>query len=143
MVVMLEGHKRGRRQLVAGAQAGARATPHRGSASAASVCACSDDVNRFAFIVGIREACCVNRLHSVQLGAECDFVRNEVAFRYSTDGRSYAEIGQSHAMGRTPNAAHGIECSLFSCSTTAEAEGGHAEFDSFLMVTEFAGPADS
>jgi xylan 1,4-beta-xylosidase len=74
----------------------------------------------------------------VWLRAECDFVRNEVAFRYSTDGSRYAVIGQSRAMVHHPGAAHGIRCSLFSRSTTAE--GGYAEFDSLLMVTEFAGP---
>ena len=75
----------------------------------------------------------------VWLRAECDFVRNEVVFRYSTDGRGYAEIGQSHAMGPEPDAAHGIECSLFSCSTKAKAEGGHAEFDSFVVATDHTG----
>ena len=77
----------------------------------------------------------------VWLRAECDFVRNEVVFRYSTDGRGYAVIGQSHTIGGTPIATGSIECALFACSTKAEAEGGHAEFDSFLMVTESAGPS--
>ena len=77
----------------------------------------------------------------VWLRAECDFVRNEVVFGYSTDGSGYAELGQSHGMGPTPDAAHGIRCSLFSCSTKAEAEGGHAEFDSFVVATEGAGHA--
>jgi hypothetical protein len=77
----------------------------------------------------------------VWLRAECDFVKNQVVFRYSTDGNGYAQISQSHAMGPKPTAAHGFECSLFVCSTKAEAEGGHAKFDSFLMVTDFAGPS--
>ena len=77
----------------------------------------------------------------VWLRAECDFVRNEVVFRYSTDGRGYAAIGQSHTIGGGPIATDGIECALFACSTKAEAAGGHAEFDAFLMVTEFAGPS--
>jgi hypothetical protein len=76
----------------------------------------------------------------VWLQAECDFVRNQVRFRYSTDGRTYVAIGRPRPAGRTPGAAHGIECALFSCSTKPEAEGGHAEFDSFLMVTEFSRP---
>lgn len=79
----------------------------------------------------------------VWLRAECDFVSSEVVFRYRTDGRGYAEIGQSHAMGRRPDAVHGIECALFSCSTKAGAAGGHAEFDSLLMDSELAGPAES
>ena len=70
-------------------------------------------------------------------------MRNEVGFRYSTDGSRYAELGQSLTMGDGPTAAHSILCSLFSCSTKAKAEGGHAEVDSFLMVTEFAGHAES
>lgn len=75
----------------------------------------------------------------VWLRAECDFLRNEVGFRYSTDGRGYAEIGQSHTMSDSPIAAHGIRCSLFSCSTKVQAEGGHADFDSFVVTTERAG----
>jgi hypothetical protein len=74
----------------------------------------------------------------VWLQAECDFVRNEVVFRYSTDGLGYAVIGHPHVIGGSPIGTDGIECALFACSTKAEAAGGHAEFDSFLMVTEFA-----
>jgi hypothetical protein len=77
----------------------------------------------------------------VWLRAECDFVRNEVVCLYSTDGRGYAVIGQSHTIGGSPIATGGIECALFACSTKAESAGGHAAFDSFLMVTEFAGPS--
>jgi len=77
----------------------------------------------------------------VWLRAECDFVRNEVVFRYSTDGRGYAAIGPSHTIGAGPVATDRIECALFACSTKAAAAGGHAEFDSFLVVTEFAGPS--
>ena len=75
----------------------------------------------------------------VWLQAECDFVRSEVVLRYSTDGRRYAMIGHPHAIEGRPIGADGIECALFACNTKAEAEGGHAEFDSFLMITESAG----
>jgi hypothetical protein len=77
----------------------------------------------------------------VWLRAECDFVRNEVVFRYSTDGRRYVVIGHAHTFEGSPCATDGIECALFVCRTKAEAVGGHAEFDSFLMVTECAGPS--
>jgi len=77
-----------------------------------------------------------NRL--VWLRAECDFTRRKAAFRYSTDGRGYAEIGQTHAIGDTPDAARSIPCSLFSSSTKVQAEGGHADFDSFVVTTERA-----
>lgn len=85
------------------------------------------------------------RRRRVWLRAECDFVRNEVVFRYSTDGRAYAKIGESHIMGDSPTAAHGIPCSLFSCtvpppeSTRIPAEGGYADFDSFVVTTERGG----
>jgi xylan 1,4-beta-xylosidase len=78
----------------------------------------------------------------VRLRAECDFVRHEVAFLYSTDGRAYTEIGQSHAIGGSPTTTHGIECALFSCSTKVQAEGGHADFDSFVVTTTRAGHED-
>lgn len=79
------------------------------------------------------------RSRRVWLRAECDFVRNEVRCRYSTDGSRYAEIGQSHTMGDSPIAAHSIRCSLFAFSTKVRAEGGHADFDSFVVATERAG----
>jgi xylan 1,4-beta-xylosidase len=73
----------------------------------------------------------------VWLRAECDFVTNKVAFRYSTDGRRYVAVGESHAMARPPDAAHTIRCSLFACSTAAGTDGGHAEFHSFVVATEY------
>jgi len=76
----------------------------------------------------------------VWLRAECDFLRNEVDFRYSTDGSGYADIGHSHAMSDGPIAGQGIRFSLFSCTTKHQAEGGHADFDSFVVTTECAGP---
>jgi xylan 1,4-beta-xylosidase len=75
----------------------------------------------------------------VWLRADCDFLRNEVGFRYSTDGSSFAEIGRSHAVSNGQAAAHGIPCSLFSCCTTLRDTGGHADFDSFVLTTEHAG----
>ena len=75
----------------------------------------------------------------VWLQAECDFVRSEVVFRYSTDGGGYAMVGHPYAIEGGPIGTDGIECALFACNTKAEAEGGHAEFDSFLMITESAG----
>ena len=75
----------------------------------------------------------------VWLRTECDFTAGEAGFRYSTDGRGYAEIGESHAIGECPIAPHAIQCSLFSCSTNVQVDGGHADFDSFVVTTEHAG----
>jgi xylan 1,4-beta-xylosidase len=74
----------------------------------------------------------------VWLRAECDFVRMKAAFRYSTDGKRYAGIGEPCPMGDDPIAAQGIMCSLFACATKTHAEGHHADFDSFLLTTERA-----
>ncbi len=72
----------------------------------------------------------------VWLRAEFDFVTRKVALRYSTDGRAYAGIG-----GERPLAAQGVSCSLFSRATAGE--GGHADFDSFVMATERARQQDA
>lgn len=71
----------------------------------------------------------------VWLRADCDFVRNEAAFHYSTDGRRFARLGEPHPIETRPAAARSLSCSLFSCATEAQEEGGHAEFESFLVIT--------
>jgi len=75
----------------------------------------------------------------VWLRAECDFVRNRVAFSYSTDGTAYVGIGEPHPMSDRPGAALVMWCSLFCRAAGGHAEGGHADFDSLLLTTERAG----
>jgi xylan 1,4-beta-xylosidase len=72
----------------------------------------------------------------IWLRADCDFVRNEAAFHYSTDGRRFARLGEPHPIDTRPAAALSLSCSLFSCATEVQEEGGHAEFESFLVTTE-------
>jgi xylan 1,4-beta-xylosidase len=75
----------------------------------------------------------------VWLRAECDFVRNRVGFRYSTDRTAFASIGEPHPMSDRPGAALVMWCSLFARAAAGHAEGGHADFDSLLLTTERAG----
>lgn len=72
----------------------------------------------------------------VQLRAECDFVRHEAGFRYSADGKCYAVIGEPYILAHGSVACQDVSCSLFSYATKAAAEGGHADFDSFVVITE-------
>jgi len=72
----------------------------------------------------------------VWLRADCDFVRNEAGFHYSTDGRRFASLGDPHPLDAGPATAQSLWCSLFSCATAVRAEGGHADFDSFVLTTE-------
>jgi xylan 1,4-beta-xylosidase len=70
----------------------------------------------------------------IRLRAQCDFVDNTARFNYSTDGKRYAGIGEPCSMGDGQIASKGVRCSLFAYSTRAGAEGGHADFDSFLVT---------
>ena len=70
----------------------------------------------------------------VRLRAQCDFVDNTVRFSYSAHGKRYAVIGEPCSMGDLQIASTGVRCSLFAYSTRAGAEGGHADFDSFLVT---------
>jgi hypothetical protein len=72
----------------------------------------------------------------VWLRAECDFVRRQAAFSYSTDGSRFRPIGEPSPMGEGPVAAGGFACSLFCCATKAGAGGGHADFERFVLTTE-------
>ena len=75
----------------------------------------------------------------VWLRAECDFATRRADFRYSTDGRAYAGIGEPYPIGDGSIATRCIPCSPFSCATKNCTGGGHADFDSFVMTTERAG----
>jgi xylan 1,4-beta-xylosidase len=76
------------------------------------------------------------RSRRVWLRAECDFLTNEVGFRYRAGGTGYAEIGHAHDLSHGPAALHGITCSLFSCCTSLRDTGGYAEFESFVLTSE-------
>lgn len=73
----------------------------------------------------------------VWLRAECDFVRHEVGFRFSADGQTVSTIGEPLAIGGPPGATRSIGCSLFACGSRSGAGGGHADFDSFVLATDW------
>jgi xylan 1,4-beta-xylosidase len=76
------------------------------------------------------------RSRRVWLRADCDFLRNQVGFRYRAGAASYAEIGPAHDVSHDAAAARSIQCSLFSCCTTPEDTGGYVEFESFVLTSE-------
>jgi beta-xylosidase len=76
----------------------------------------------------------------VWLRAECDYIKNMASFRYSTDGITYAPIGEPHVMAYGLITFQGVRNSLFAYNTRQSGEGGYADFDS-IEVTEEARPA--
>ncbi|MCW5966242.1 MAG: family 43 glycosylhydrolase [Bryobacterales bacterium] len=76
------------------------------------------------------------RRNRVWLRAECDFVRNEAVFRYSTDGKRYTPIGGRHKMAYGLITFQGVRYSLFAYNRAATGEGGAADFDSIEVVEE-------
>lgn len=74
----------------------------------------------------------------VWLRAECDFVRHDVGFSYSEDGRHYAGIGEPCPMMAGPHATEAVWCSPFSRAARGHVPGGHADFDSLLLTTKRA-----
>lgn len=64
----------------------------------------------------------------VWLRAECDFVKNQAVFQYSTDGKKYQAIGQTHTMAYGLITFQGVRYALFSYNTRAGAEAGFADF---------------
>jgi beta-xylosidase len=71
----------------------------------------------------------------VWLRAECDFIRNTASFSSSTDGKTYAPVGEPHVMAYGLITFQGVRNSLFAYNTRSGAEGGYADFDA-LEVTE-------
>lgn len=71
----------------------------------------------------------------VWLRAECDFLKNEAVFRYSTDGQNYTPIGERHKMAYGLITFQGVRYSLFAHNIQPEQAGGVADFDE-LQVTE-------
>ena len=76
----------------------------------------------------------------VWLRADCDFVKNTASFHYSTDGATYAALGEPHVMAYGLITFQGVRSSLFSYRTRSDAEGGYADFDA-IEVTEVPRPA--
>lgn len=64
------------------------------------------------------------------LRAECDFLKNEAVFRYSTDGRTFTGIGKPHKMAYGLITFQGVRYSLFAYSQPSGEGGGAADFDS-------------
>lgn len=71
----------------------------------------------------------------VWLRAECDFVRHDVGFFYSNDGKHYAAIGEPCPMIAGPHATDAVWCSPFSRAAEGRVQGGHVDFDSLLLTT--------
>jgi hypothetical protein len=63
------------------------------------------------------------------LRAECDFMKNEAVFGYSTDGRTFTPIGKPHKMAYGLITFQGVRYSLFAYSQPSGEEGGTADFD--------------
>ena len=70
----------------------------------------------------------------VWLRAECDLVDSAVRFSYSTDGTRFSGVGERCSMGDGRVAFQGLRCSLFSYRARPEDEGGHADFDAFVVT---------
>lgn len=78
----------------------------------------------------------------VWLRAECDFVRHDIGFFYSGDGRHYAGIGEPCPMASSPHDTEAVWCSPFSRAARGHVPGGHADFDSLLLTTKRAPRTD-
>jgi hypothetical protein len=74
----------------------------------------------------------------VWLRAECDFLQDTATFRYSTDGRTYASIGQPVKMAYGLITFQGVRYSLFAYNTGVG--GGYADFDSIEVKEEPSRP---
>jgi hypothetical protein len=70
----------------------------------------------------------------VWLRAECDFLNETARFRYSTDGRTFHELGRSFTMVFGLTTFQGVRYSLFSYHAGAGPAVGYADFDSFEVA---------
>lgn len=64
----------------------------------------------------------------VWLRADADFLTEKARFSYSTDGKTFAPLGDEFTMVFQLRTFQGVRYSLFNYSTTG-APGGHADFD--------------
>jgi hypothetical protein len=76
----------------------------------------------------------------IWLRAECDFVRNQATFQYSSDGKAFATIGLPHTMAYGLITFQGVRYSLFSYNTQPGSEGGYADFDAMEVKEGTARP---
>jgi beta-xylosidase len=72
----------------------------------------------------------------IWLRAECDFIRNTARFASSTDGKTYAPLGEPHVMAYGLITFQGVRNSLFAYNTRSGAEGGYADFDAIEVKEE-------
>lgn len=79
----------------------------------------------------------------VWLRATCDFAKRTAAFHFSADGRSFADIGEPATIGRGAAVLTNIRCSLFCYTTKERGEGGHADFDTFVVNSDPAAGRDA
>lgn len=67
------------------------------------------------------------------LRAVCDFLANEAEFQFSTDGKTFARIGERHKMAYGLITFQGVRYSLFAFHNGAGAQGGSADFDEITV----------
>lgn len=71
----------------------------------------------------------------IWLRADCDFITNKAALRYSLDGKTFVDIGPPVIMAFGLITFQGVRYSLFAYHAGAEGRTGYADFDS-VVVTE-------
>lgn len=76
----------------------------------------------------------------VWLRAECDFIGNTARFRFSADGKNFSDLGKLHTMAYGLITFQGVRYSLFAFNSQADAQGGHADFDSIDVEEELPRP---
>lgn len=68
----------------------------------------------------------------VSLRAHCDFLTEKASFSYSTDGKTFAPLGDEFTMIFQLKTFQGVRYSLFAYAANGT-EGGYADFDSFTV----------
>ncbi len=68
----------------------------------------------------------------VWLRAHCDFDTEKAMFSYSTDGKSFTNIGEEFIMIYQGRTFQGVRYSLFNYNTSG-VNGGYADFNSFIV----------
>lgn len=68
----------------------------------------------------------------IWLRANCNFDTEKAVFSYSTDGVNYTSLGGEYTMVFQLRTFQGVRYALFNYNTLGK-EGGHADFDSFIV----------
>jgi beta-xylosidase len=72
----------------------------------------------------------------VWLRANCDFLKEQARFSYSTDGKSYVPFGEAFTLVFQLTTFQGVRYALFNYNGTG-ARGGSADFDNFVVDQPF------